>query len=170
MTRKKTPPEKSAIEPAKHVAPKLALQQVDGPGPHRYAEVVQKAQLEDILLVGSSLVIDPSFFGGASGKRPELSYAREVVEHSLVSALAASRFEWKITARLGHKQLLEVKAEYMTIYGNLDGCDEGAVRAFVERVGTIATYPYFRALVAQFDWAAKTGLPPLPVITAETFQ
>jgi hypothetical protein len=63
--------------------------------------------------------------------------------------------------------LLEIKAMYFVGYSQLGEHRPDVAARFIEQIAEMASYPYFRSLVAQLTWAAGITLPILPVISAQ---
>ena len=60
--------------------------------------------------------------------------------------------------------LLDITCSYFVVYSIDADLNEHAVHDFVKRVGQFATFPYFRAMVAHYNWEAGAELPTLPVL------
>lgn len=75
-------------------------------------------------------------------------------------------FVFELSCRHGRKKMLTVEATYLVSFAVDGRTDEAAGELFVERVGRVAAYPYFRGLVAQLVSEAGVTLPPLPIISA----
>jgi len=142
-------------------------------GPATYSEVVHEARLRDILLVQSQFFVVPEFHAEKDAK---LSFKWDIGEPSFdpKAGVVSSMFQWVLEARSpaagedDHTErppLLTLSCHYFIVYDNLEDCDGEAAKAFVRRVGTFATYPYFRAFASQLAWASGTNFPPLPILT-----
>lgn len=62
-------------------------------------------------------------------------------------------------------RVLQVNAKYFVSYHVDGGCDQAKADLFIERVGRLAAYPYFRALVASLVGQAGAQVPALPVMS-----
>ncbi|MER9869270.1 hypothetical protein NKJ35_19195 [Mesorhizobium sp. M0136] len=129
----------------------------------KYGDVVELAQLRAVQMTNVKFDVKPEFF--ADEDRRGLSYTVQKGNREyLRSEQAGMAFiSFKVDAKTGRKKTLICEAEYLVTYDNLVECNQEAVIAFLDRVAPFACYPYFRSLFANLDWAASTGLPPLPV-------
>ena len=57
-----------------------------------------------------------------------------------------------------------IKSRYFVIYKTSNKLEDTYVGAFLSNVGSFATFPYFRSLVATYSAAASADLPILPVL------
>jgi hypothetical protein len=134
------------------------------------------ATLLDVALVASSFRIEPEYFDTLEG--PDGSPSHELSLHVLVdpprfdpaAGMAVAAFEWVISARDGTSELFQVSATYAVSFGDLTDAERGGVVELVEREGAFASFPYFRAFAAQIGWASGAELPPLPILTDDTFR
>lgn len=74
-------------------------------------------------------------------------------------------FGFEVVCRQGRKRVLSTSATYLVSYKIQGECDQAACELFVERVGKIAAYPYFRTLVASLTSQAGLIMRPLPVLS-----
>lgn len=130
-----------------------------------YNEVVSRASLQRLMLVASEFHMDPGMLKPSADIRLsfDLSDVHEF-KFSEESGLAIANFDWTQEAESSSKSLFKLTAKYVVFYGGLEGLSEPAVKAFVIRFGTFATYPYFRSLAAQMSWASSANLPALPIL------
>lgn len=75
-------------------------------------------------------------------------------------------FVFEFVARYRRKRLLSATAHYLVSYRVEGPCDPEVGALFAERVGRVAAYPYFRALVSSLVSQAGLQMPPLPIISA----
>lgn len=73
------------------------------------------------------------------------------------------RFE--AVSRRKRRRVINVSARYFVSYRVEGGCDQAMADLFIDRVGKLAAYPYFRALVASLTGQAGTQVPTLPIMT-----
>ncbi len=73
------------------------------------------------------------------------------------------RFE--ASSRRRRKRVLHVSAKYFLSYRIEGGCDQRTAELFMDRVGKLAAYPYFRALVASLAAQAGAQVPTLPILS-----
>jgi hypothetical protein len=79
------------------------------------------------------------------------------------NGIAQASFVWSVEIRVERRKVFFAEAKYSVLYDGLETLKESAVRSFLRRVGRIAVYPYFRALVAHLSADAGANLPTLPV-------
>jgi len=131
--------------------------------PKLYNGVVKAAELRGLNLTRVDFTVAPEYFTTAAAER-ELKYGCEDVSVSVSGDVAAGVFRWALSVHAAETSLLSCTAEYVVTYDGVGGCDENAVKGFVERVGKFASYPYFRAQAASLNWNAGANLPVLPVL------
>jgi hypothetical protein len=137
-------------------------------GPQAYNSVVAAARLSGIYLVSAKFDVEAHFFEDSSSHDLEFGGEVHACEFDEQSTNAMGFFDWWVQAMAGDKVVLRFAARYAARYDGFNGKDTRAVRAFVERVGRFATYPYFRALAAQMSWESAAGLPPMPILREDT--
>lgn len=74
---------------------------------------------------------------------------------------------FEVAFRHRRKRILLAAARYIVTYQVSDSCEEDIGRLFVERVGRVSAYPYFRAMVATLASQAGVQLPPLPMMSLQ---
>ena len=129
----------------------------------RYNHVVSVAQLRSVQMSSTSFKVDPEFFSNEENRKLSYTVKKGIKNFSEESAVAMAFVSFEVESKVGRKKNLHCKADYLITYDSLLDCEEEAVFAFLDRVAPFASYPYFRSLFATLDWAATTGLPPLPV-------
>lgn len=129
----------------------------------RYNHVVSVAQLRSVQMTSTSFKVNPDFFSDDKNRKLSYTVKKGGKHFSASNAIAMIFISFEVDSKSGRKKSLHCKAEYAVTYDGLLDCDEEAVFAFLDRVGPFTCYPYFRSLFASLDWAATTGLPPLPV-------
>lgn len=135
-----------------------------------YNAVVDAAELVGIALTRASFESQPEYF--IDREKHELSFGCKISAHKYDSkiGMVATLFEWNISARKGSDENLRIVCVYEITYEGLTDKVDEAVGAFVARVGRIATYPYFRAMVSHIAWESGAELPMLPVIRSPASQ
>lgn len=68
-------------------------------------------------------------------------------------------------SRRKRRRVINVSARYFVSYRVEGGCDLRMAELFMDRVGKLAAYPYFRALVASLVAQAGAQVPTLPILT-----
>jgi hypothetical protein len=131
--------------------------------PAEFNAVVAKAELSNIVLVASNMVLQRKEVGGDR----KLAFNSGALQTFVFSGdIGAGTIAFEASVSVGEVKEFDLSATYVVSYEGLEGQSESAVRLFMKRVGVMACYPYFRAHVAQMSWAAQVHLPPLPVIRA----
>lgn len=74
-------------------------------------------------------------------------------------------FLFELTCRHRRKNVMTCSARYLVSYRVHGGCEPEIGELFVERVGKVVVYPYFRATVAQLTAQSAVQMPPLPIIS-----
>lgn len=74
-------------------------------------------------------------------------------------------FLFEVVCRHRRKRLLSTSARYLVSYQVTGDFDPEIGELFVERVGRVVAYPYFRAVVASLVSQAGIQMPPLPIIS-----
>lgn len=134
-----------------------------------YNEVVAKAELAFIRLTDLSFKVDSGFLPANEGdQKDSRTFDGKLLDflYSSDKGLAAGIFKWSVTIRRNRKIVVRHFATYRVLYEGVTDLKEESVRKYVERVGRIASFPYFRALTSHLDVEAGTRLPPLPVLRA----
>lgn len=151
-----------AKKSVKKVAPKTAVQ-LD---PSKYRTVLAQAELIDVKLTDLNFKVDPAFFAASakkSAEQREFSFRARSVSID-PSGTAIGVFEGSLSARHERKVVLALSAEFVVVFDVKDVSYEAEIEAYVEQVGRLAAYPYYRQLVASTSNMANARLPTLPVI------
>ncbi len=160
--------------------PKEAAEQAYSPS--EYREVVRLATLEQIRLVQSQFEMKPALLELADPREVDLAFSSEPVFVQYNGTTGTAMFRWEAVVlpskeiakieedgehavrETGKEALLHVSCDYYIEYTIAGAKSEAAVKAFVENVGELATYPYFRAMAAHYSWESGANLPTLPVV------
>ena len=138
-----------------------------------YNSLVRAAKLATIQLVESNFKITPEYFTKLEPSGRKRGFHCDIDNISIESDRRAfwAHLIWHTYVKLGKKFLFRLDCDYLCAYSaefdqhaNFDHVTEQNVTLFLERVGKVATYPYFRATASQFSWAANADLPMLPVL------
>ncbi|RSU55158.1 hypothetical protein DAH56_20625 [Sphingomonas koreensis] len=131
-----------------------------------YNSIVARANLRSIRLTTNrfdmkpeALDLDPDAWRNNISATMVQSYL-EPESGSLYGILS-----YEVVCRQGRKRILSVSATYFVSYKIQGECDQAAGELFVERVGKVAAYPYFRTLVASLTSQAGLMMRPLPVLS-----
>ncbi len=128
-----------------------------------YNKVVASAELGAIQLIKLDFVVSPEYYINAEAAKLGYVITPESCDYNEEGGFCACVINFQVDAALEDESLLRCSASYLIMYEISETCEPNAVKAFVERVGVFACYPYFRGVFANLDWAANTHLPPLPV-------
>jgi hypothetical protein len=71
---------------------------------------------------------------------------------------------WDVTIKYKNKTVVKCSASYIVSYDGIKDASDEVIGLFLEHVGKVATYAYFRALYAHLDWSANLNSQPLPVL------
>lgn len=133
-----------------------------------YSDVVEKAELSSIRLATLDFQVQPEYFAAQRRRKnkPELhlDINTDTTIFDAKSGFAGIFLSCETGAKAREEDLVRCKAVFLVTYRNLLGCEEEASKAFLERVGKFACYPYFRSLFSSLDWLAGTEMPILPVL------
>lgn len=139
-----------------------------------YNKVVATASLEKLFLIASDFHVSPEYFQKVHAEEDiDFVFSHEVLGVSADSSSGSvdGVFKWQVEVKCtpndgDDEAFLSISANYFVLYqGITPGCSEAAMKAFFEKVGRIASYPYFRSHVSQTSWESEAQLPLLPVIT-----
>ena len=72
---------------------------------------------------------------------------------------------WSLTAPVARRPAsLNAEATFLVLYGGLTGMPAQIVEPLVDQLGRFASFPYFRAYVAQMAGMSGFAIPPLPIL------
>lgn len=134
--------------------------------PQTYNNLVARAHLRSIRMTSSKFDMKPE----------ALELDPDAWQNNVSAGLLESFFEpesgtlygvfgFEVVCKHARKKVLSINATYLISYLILGECEQTACELFVERVGKIATYPYFRSLVASLTSQAGLVMRPLPVLS-----
>lgn len=131
-----------------------------------YNQIVDKAEIGDIRLIGLNFDIKPAYYSGDDAGKRKAKFNCDIhdVSYDAESQVLGGIFEWTISVTEGRKKVLTVTAHYFAVYDDTPDVGFEHCEAFFKKVGRFATYPYFRGVVAQLSWASRADLPILPVL------
>jgi hypothetical protein len=131
-----------------------------------YNGVVGRALLRGIRLTESRFDMKPDALElDAKTWRKDIRGEVEEVFVDAESGRLAGTFLFEVVCRHRRKRLLSASARYLVSYQVAGPFDQDSAQLFVERVGRVVAYPYFRALVASLTSQAAVEMPPLPIIS-----
>jgi hypothetical protein len=134
--------------------------------PQTYNSIVARAHLRSIRMTASHFDMKPEALDldpDAWRNNVSVSVLERFLEAESGSLFGIFGFE--VVCRQGRKRVLSASATYLVSYRVEGECNQAACELFVERVGKIATYPYFRSLVSSLTSQAGLVMRPLPVLS-----
>lgn len=130
-----------------------------------YNKLAKQARLLAIILEKLDFKIFPEALSADKSELTrQFSPKTEIMSAGLDDGTCMANVTWQVTFKKKKKVVVRCAASYIISYGNVKECSAEGVTIFLENVGKIATYSYFRALYSQLDWGANLGSEPLPVI------
>ncbi len=130
-----------------------------------YNKLVTNARLRRLILENVDFKITPeALIAEKSVLKRQLVPKTKIMSLGLDDGTCVANVIWDVTFKLKNKNVVRCSASYIISYDGVRECSADGVTVFLENVGKVATYAYFRALYAQLDWSATLGSDPLPVI------
>jgi len=130
-----------------------------------YNRLVRTARLANLLLEKVDFKILPDALGiKQSLLTRSLTPTTKVMSYGITDGTCVANVLWEVTFKYKNKNVVRCAASYIVSYDGIKECTEETVGVFLEHVGKVATYAYFRALYAHLDWSANLGSQPLPVL------
>lgn len=150
------------------VAKAVAEKPIEAPSFSRddYNRIAASAAIRDIKLITSKFDIQPAYFNQIDDVKLQIDSSIETVNFVEGSGLVIAIFSYEVRGLLKRKRVLHSKASFLTVYDVPEDAIEEAAKAFCNRVGFFAAYPYFRALSAHFADLSGAELPILPVLSS----
>src|SRR5207247_155290 len=130
-----------------------------------YNRLVRQAKLLSLLLEKIDFKILPEAVGvSKSLLTRDLKATTNILSSGAVDGTCVANITWTINLRFRKRAIVKCAASYLITYEGMKDSSEELVALFVDSVGRVASYAYFRALYAHLDWSANIGSPPLPVL------
>jgi hypothetical protein len=130
-----------------------------------YNRLVHEAQLSSIVLEAVQFKCAPDAMGRNKNLLSrELVGKKEIIASGMKEGNCVARISWTALGKYKKKTVVRCVASYLVSYRGMAGFPEAIISEFVETIGRASTYPYFRAIYAQFDWSANLGSLPLPIL------
>lgn len=131
-----------------------------------YNRLVRQARLSNLLLEGVTYKVHAEAIGGVNKALLTRSIAPKttVMSSGVDDGHCVANIVWEVTFRFKRRTVMKCAASYIISYEGIRDCPEETIKIFVEHVGKVATYAYFRSLYAQLDWASMSGTEPLPIL------
>lgn len=130
-----------------------------------YNKMVGQTRLRGIWMTESRLEMKPAALDPDDG---QLKHAMRVArEEAVIDAdgILYGFIDFEVTARRKRQRMIRISARYFVSYEVEGGCDQRTADLFIDRVGRLAAYPYFRALTASLAGQAGVAIPPLPILS-----
>lgn len=131
-----------------------------------YNRLVRTARLSNLLLESLTYKVQPEAIGGVNKAMLVRNIAPKttILSPGIDDGHCVANIVWEVTFRFKRRTVMKCAASYIISYEGIKDCSEETVTIFVEHVGKVATYAYFRSLYAQLDWASMSASEPLPVL------
>ena len=129
-----------------------------------YNRLVRETRLAGLILESVNFKIAPEALGvNKALLTRSIAPKTKVMSSGTSDGRCVANIIWEVFFKYKKKIVMRCTASYMISYNGIRDCSEETVTLFVEHVGKVATYAYFRSLYAQLDWAAAIGSDPLPI-------
>lgn len=152
-------------EAAASAVSKPSLQEIYEARRSDYNKLVISARLLGLILEKVEFKILPDAVSAdKSTLKRHFSPKTKIMSTGLDDGICVANITWDVGFKLKNKTVVKCVASYIISYAGVRDCTADGVTVFLENVGKVATYAYFRALYAQLDWSANLGSDPLPVI------
>jgi hypothetical protein len=130
-----------------------------------YNKLVASARLLALILEKVDFKIQPSALSAEKSEfKRRLFPKTKIMSTGLDDGTCMANIIWEVDIKIKNKNVVKCIASYIISYQGVKDCSAEGVTVFLENVGKVATYAYFRALYSQLDWAASLNSEPLPVI------
>jgi len=130
-----------------------------------YNRLVREARLANLVLEGLNFKINAEALGvNKALLNRTIAPKTKVMSPGTADGTCVANIVWEVTFRFKRRTVMKCMASYIISYEGIKDCSEETATIFVENVGKVATYAYFRALFAQLDWSATLGFEPLPIL------
>lgn len=133
-----------------------------------YNEVVGRTTLGSIRLTESRFDMKPDALSSEPDAwRKQISADPLEVITNAESNRLYGVFFFELTCRHRRKKVLTCSARFFVSFKVEGSFDPSVGELFVQRVGKVMAYPYFRSTVAQLVSQAAINLPPLPMLSLQ---
>jgi hypothetical protein len=130
-----------------------------------YNRLVRTARLAGLLLENVNFKVHPEALGvNKALLSRNITPKMNLMSSGATDGTCVANIVWEVTFRYKRRAVMKCSASYVISYEGVKGCSAETITVFVEHVGKVATYAYFRSLYAQLDWAATLGTEPLPIL------
>lgn len=134
------------------------------PDAQAYNLVTGRTTLVGIWMTESRFDMKPQAIDPIEPLRHEV---RSEVEEVIIDGEGALHgfIRFAASSRLKRQRVIHVTGKYFVSYHVDGGCEQTLAELFIDRVGRLAAYPYFRALTASLVAQAGTSIPSLPIMS-----
>lgn len=130
-----------------------------------YNRLVRSTRLANLVLEKVDFKISPEALGIKTALLSRnIGAVTKVMAYGHDDGTCMANVIWEVVLKYKAKQVVKCNASYIVSYEGVKDCSDEVVELFLEHVGKVATYAYFRALYANLDWAATLNSQPLPVL------
>ncbi len=130
-----------------------------------YNKLVASARLLALILEKVDFKIQPSALNADKSELKRRLFPKtKIMSTGLDDGTCMANIIWEVDIKVKNKNVVKCIASYIISYQGVKDCSAEGVTVFLENVGKVATYAYFRALYSQLDWGASLNSEPLPVI------
>lgn len=131
-----------------------------------YNYVAKHAKLIGLHMISSDFRIRPSFFARRNDVRLGIDNDILACTPNTKDGVCIGVFEFVVKGKIGRSDAFKCSAQIVAAYSIPHDAEVEATEAFCSKVGLFATYPYFRAHLANIASAANADLPPLPMLAS----
>jgi hypothetical protein len=130
-----------------------------------YNKLVDSARLLALILEKVDFKIQPNALNADKSELKRRLFPKtKIMSTGLDDGTCVANIIWEVDIKRKNKNVVKCIASYIISYQGVKDCSADGVTVFLENVGKVATYAYFRALYSQLDWGANLNSEPLPVI------
>ncbi|MDH2345520.1 hypothetical protein [Bradyrhizobium sp. SSUT77] len=130
-----------------------------------YNRLVRTTRLANLVLERVDFKISPEALGiKTSLLNRNIGATTKVMAYGHDDGTCMANVIWEVILKFKTKTVVKCNASYIVSYEGVKDCSDEVIELFLEHVGKVATYAYFRALYANLDWSATLNSQPLPVL------
>lgn len=154
---------KKEIAPDNELPGLISVEEID---PSIYSSIAKCAQLMAIQLIHSDFDISPQFFDDNDEGKLGVDFTELHGVFDVESRVTTTIFQFHTFKKIGRKKVFSIKDQFAVFYKIPIDCDAFHAVAFARRTGLMASYPFFRAHVAQTAALANAEMPIIPTIAS----
>jgi preprotein translocase subunit SecB len=130
-----------------------------------YNALTGRATLRGIWMTESRFEMSPQALDVDDGSLNHIVKPSKVEVTVEENGVITGFIRFEAISRRKRRRVVYVSARYFVSYRVEGGCDQDMAELFMDRVGKLAAYPYFRALVASLVAQAGAQVPTLPILS-----